>query len=94
MKFHDKDLEKLEVTLNLANGGELICSVTDSFEIIGKKYFALQPLTTDKKPDLSQAPMLYRVEEDAEKNPVVVYIEDDMEFNIAANEFSKRLKNK
>ncbi|MDO4616253.1 MAG: DUF1292 domain-containing protein [Lachnospiraceae bacterium] len=91
MKFHDKELNKLEVTLNLADGSELVCSVTDSFELNGKKYFALQALNPDKAPDLSQGPMLYRVEEDAEKNPVVVYIEDDLEFTAAANEYSRRL---
>ncbi len=90
MKFHDKELEKIEVTLNLADGSELLCAVTDSFEVMGKKYFALQALTADKKPDLTQGPMLYRVEEDAEHNPVVVYIDSDLEFNAAATEYARR----
>ncbi len=91
MKFHDKELNKIEVTLNLADGSELTCSVIDSFDLGDKKYFALQALTPDKKPDLSQGPMLYRVEEDARKNPVVVYIEDDREFALAAAAYSKRI---
>lgn len=90
MKFHDKDLSKIEVTLSLADGSQLTCSVLDSFDVNGNKYFALQPLTADKVPDLSQGPMLYRVEEDADKNPVVVYIEDDNEFSLAASEYSRR----
>ncbi len=91
MKFHDKELDKIEVTLNLADGSELLCSVVDSFQVNGKEYFALQALTADKKPDMSQGPMIYRVETDAEQNPVVVYIEDDLEFAMAAKEYSGRL---
>ncbi|MDO4491034.1 MAG: DUF1292 domain-containing protein [Lachnospiraceae bacterium] len=89
MKFHDKELKDLEITLNLADGSEMTCGVFASFDVSGKTYFALQPLTPDKKPDTTQGLMLYRVEEDAEKNPVVVYIEDDNEFAAVAQEFQK-----
>lgn len=89
MDFKDKKLSDLEITLNLADGSEMVCGVFASFDLAGKTYFALLPMKEDKKLDLSQGPMLYRVEEDAEKNPVVVYIEDDQEFVAAANEFQR-----
>lgn len=89
MDLKDKKLEDLVVTLPLADGTEMNCAVTASFEVMKKNYFALQPLTSDNKPDPTQGIMLYRVEEDAEENPVVMYIEDDMEFLIVANTYKK-----
>ena len=35
--------------------------------------------------------MLYEVEEDEENNPIVMYIEDDAEYAIAAQYFSNQL---
>ncbi len=44
--------------------------------------------------DFSQSYMLYEVEEDEENNPIVMYIEDDTEYAIAAQYFSKLLSEK
>lgn len=90
MDLKGKKPEELVVTLPLADGTEMTCGVYASFEVMGKNYFALQPLTADNKPDPNQGIMLYRVEEDAEKNPVVVYIEDDAEFAMVAMIFQKQ----
>jgi len=38
--------------------------------------------------------MLYEVEEDEEHNPIVLYIENDLEYEIAAQYFSRELKKK
>lgn len=92
MDLKGKKLEDLVVTLPLADGSEMNCSVFASFEVMGKNYFALQPLTAENKPDPNQGIMLYRVEEDAEKNPVVMYIEDDAEFVAVANTFQKMFR--
>lgn len=35
--------------------------------------------------------MLYEVKEDEENNPIVMYIEDDLEYAIAAQYFSNQL---
>ena len=64
------------------------------FEVNDKKYFALLPLKGKKQLDFSQSYMLYAVEEDEENNPVVMYIEDDLEYAIAAQYFSNQLSKK
>ena len=38
--------------------------------------------------------LLYEVEEDEENNPIVMYIEDDIEYAIAAQYFSSQLDEK
>ena len=48
----------------------------------------------EKELDYSQSYMLYEVQEDEEQNPVILYIEDDLEYAIAAQYFSKQLSNK
>ena len=88
MKFMGKELDKLIVTLPFADGTEVDCGVCASFEINNKTYFALKPLAEDGKPDPTKNYMLYRVDEDEEHNPVVAYIESDLEYSIAAGYFS------
>ena len=41
--------------------------------------------------DFSKNFMLYEVEEDEEGNPIIIYIEDDTEYAIAAQYFSNQL---
>ncbi len=94
MEFMGKKLEELVVTLPLADGIELECGVYSYFEVNNKKYFALLPLKGEKELDFSQSYMLYEVEEDEEQNPVVLYIENDLEYEIAASYFSRMLKKK
>ena len=64
------------------------------YEINNKKYFALLPLKGEKELDFSQSYMLYEVEEDEEHNPIVLYIENDLEYEIAAQYFSRMLSKK
>ena len=94
MKFMDTDLEDIVVTLPFADGTEKDCGVYSYFEVNNKKYFALLPLKGKKELDFSHSYMLYEVVEDEENNPVVLYIESDLEYAIAANYFSKMLPNK
>lgn len=68
--------------------GNTVCIV---IEILNKKYFALLPLKGEKELDFSQSYMLYEVIVDEEENPVVLYIEDDLEYTIASQYFSKQL---
>jgi len=92
MEFMGKNLEDLVVTLPLADGTELECGVYSYFEVNNKKYFALLPLKGEKELDFSQSYMLYEVEMDDEENPAVLYIENDLEYEIAAQYFSRMLK--
>lgn len=89
MEYMDKKLEDIVVTLPFADGTSVDCGVFASFTIDVNEYFALLPLTEDKKLDFTQSYMLYRVEKDEEDNPVVVYIESDLEYNIPAAYFAR-----
>ena len=48
----------------------------------------------EKELDFSQSYMLYAVVEDEENNPVVMYIENDYEYAVAAQYFSRELSKK
>ena len=92
--FRGKKLEDIIVTLPYEDGTSLECGVYSYFEVNNKKYFALLPLKGEKELDFSQNYMLYEVEEDEEDNPIVMYIEDDIEYAIAAQYFSNQLSKK
>ncbi len=92
MEFMGKKLENLIVTLPYADGTSVDCGVYSYFEVNNKKYFALLPLKGEKELDFSQNYMLYEVIEDEDNNPIVMYIEDDMEFAIASQYFSCQLE--
>lgn len=94
MEFMGKKLEDIVVTLPYEDGTSLDCGVFSYFEVNHKKYFALLPLKEEKQLDFSKSFMLYEVEEDEENNPVVMYIEDDTEYAIAAQYFSDLLSEK
>lgn len=94
MEFMGKKLEDIVVTLPLQDGTSIDCGVYSYFEVNHKKYFALLPLKGEKKLDFSQSYMLYEIEEDEENNPIVMYIEDDLEYAIAAQYFSNQLSKK
>ena len=92
MEFMGKKLEDIVVTLPLADGTSMDCGVYSYFEVNNKKYFALLPLKGKKELDYSQSYMLYEVVEDEEQNPIILYIESDLEYAIAAQYFSKMLE--
>ena len=94
MEFMGKNLEDLVVTLPFADGTEVDFGVYSYFEVNNKKYFALLPLKGKKELDFSQSYQLYEVVEDEEQNPVVLYIENDYEYAVAAQYFSRMLDKK
>ena len=94
MNFMGKELEDIVVTLPFEDGTSMDCGVYTYFEVNNKKYFALLPLKGEKQLDYSKSFMLYEVEEDEENNPIVMYIEDDVEYAIAAQYFSDLLAKK
>ena len=94
MNFMDKKLEDIVVTLPFADGTSMDCGVFSYFEVNNKEYFALLPLKGEKELDFSASYMLYEVDKDEEGNPVVMYIEDDTEYAIAAQCFSNQLNSK
>ena len=94
MEFMGKKLEDLVVTLPYADGTTVDCGVYSYFEVNNKKYFALLPLKGEKELDFSASYMLYEVQEDEEHNPIVLYIENDYEYAVAAQYFSRQLPKK
>ena len=94
MNFMDKELEDIVVTLPFADGTSVDCGVFSYFEVNHKEYFALLPLKGEKELDFSASYMLYEVDKDEDGNPVVMYIEDDTEYAIAAQCFSEQLNSK
>ena len=91
MELMGKKLEDFVVTLPFGDGTTMECGVYSYFEVNDKKYFALLPLIGEKEMDFSQSYMLYEVDEDEENNPIIMYIEDDLEYAIAAQYFSNQL---
>ncbi|MBE5887546.1 MAG: DUF1292 domain-containing protein [Lachnospiraceae bacterium] len=94
MDFMGKKIEDIVVTLPFEDGTSIDCGVYSYFEVINKKYFALLPLKGEKELDYSSSYMLYEVEVDEENNPVVLYIENDLEYSIVASYFSKEILKK
>ena len=91
MEYKGKKLEDIVVTLPFLDGTEVDYGVHSYFEVNNKQYFALLPLKSERELDYSASYMLYEVVEDEENNPVVIYIEDDSEYAIAAQYFSMML---
>jgi len=94
MEFMGKKLENLVVTLPFEDGSTVDYGVYSYFEVNNKEYFALLPLKGKKELDFSKNYQLYEVVKDEEDNPVVMYIEDDLEFAIASQYFSMLLSKK
>lgn len=94
MEFMGKKLEDIVVTLPFADGSSADFGVYSYFEVNNKRYFALLPLKGEKELDYSQSYMLYEVAEDEDGNPIIMYIEDEMEYAIAAQYFSNLLSKK
>ena len=91
MEFMGKKLENLVVTLPFEDGSTVDYGVYSYFEVNNKEYFALLPLKGKKELDFSKNYQLYEVVKDEKDNPVVMYIEDDLEFAIASQYFSMQL---
>ena len=94
MEFMGKKLEDLIITLPFEDGTSVDYGVYQYFEVNQKKYFAMLPLKENRELDFSYSFSLYEVVEDEEHNPIVIYIEDDEEYEIAAKYFSYILHNK
>ena len=94
MEFMGKKLEDIVISLPFADGTTVDYGVHTYFEVNNKKYFALLPLKGERELDYSQSYSLYEVAEDEEGNPVILYIESDLEYAIAAQYFSNQLSKK
>lgn len=82
--------ETLTVTLTLDNDEVLECAVLTIYEVGEKQYIALLPL--DEEGDSEDGDVfIYRYEEDENGEPTLDNIEDDDEYEAAADAFDEWL---
>ena len=85
----DQQNEEITVTLTLDNDEVLECAVLTIYEAGGRQYIALLPLDEngEEEGDVS----IYRDIETDPENPDLENIEDDEEYEIAADAFDEWL---
>ena len=80
--------EYMTVELTLDNDEVVECAILTLFEAGGKEYIALLPLNEDGETEDGDV-YLYRSTEDANGEPELENIEDDDEYEIAADAFDE-----
>ena len=80
--------EYMTVELTLDNDEVVECAILTLFEAGGKEYIALLPLNEDGETE-DGVVFLYRYTEDANGEPELENIEDDDEYEIAADAFDE-----
>ena len=87
--------EEMSVELRLDDGRTVMCEVVTIFEVGGADYVALAP--RDQNPvEPEQAVWFYRYSEnpdDPNEQPVLGYIDDDLEYEIVLDAFEEYLDN-
>lgn len=84
------DEQNLTVTLTLDNDEELECDVLTIFPVGEQEYIALLPLTEDGEANEEGDVYIYRYEE-IDGEPNLSNIEDDDEYDAAADAFDEWL---
>ena len=80
--------EYMTVELTLDNDEVVECAILTLFEAGGKEYIALLPLNEDGETEDGDV-YLYRYTEDADGEPELENIEDDDEYETAADAFDE-----
>ena len=80
--------EYMTLELTLDNDEVVECAILTLFEAGGKEYIALLPLNEDGETEDGDV-YLYRYTEDADGEPELENIEDDDEYEIAADAFDE-----
>ena len=90
----DKELdEEMTVSLDLDDGTTVVCSIVTIFEVNGKDYIALMPLDEEGNA-ASDEVWIYGYkenEEDPNEEPELIYIDDEDEYEAAADKFDEYL---
>ena len=90
---HDCDCgcnEEVTVTLTLDNDEEIECAVLTIYEVDGKEYIALLPLDEDGENEDGEV-YIYRYVETEDGEPTLENIENDDEYEAAADAFDEWL---
>lgn len=84
------EIDDIRVTLDLENG-EVECKILTIYEMNGQDYIALEPLDEKGNENAEGNVYLYRYAEDAEGLPSIAYIDDEEEYEAAADRFDELL---
>lgn len=85
-----EEADDIRVTLDTEDG-EIICRILTIFDVDGQDYIALMPVDENDNDNLEGAVYLYRYAEDEEGLPSVEYIEDEDEYEMAADRYDELL---
>ena len=84
-----EDYAEDTVTLTLEDGTEVECAIISIFEADKKDYIALLPLSGEE--EINGDVYIYRYIEDGNGEPSLENIEDDAEYEMAADAFDEQL---
>lgn len=87
--------EEMTVSLDLEDGSTVNCAVVTIFEVEGRDYIALLPLSEDGENEDGEV-WLYRYNENPEdpnEEPELDYIDDDDEYEKVSDAFDEYLDN-
>lgn len=84
------EIEDIRVSLELDNG-EVECRILTIFEAGEQDYIALMPLDSEGNDNEDGEVYLYRYAEDEEGLPQIGFIEDEEEYEFAADRFDELL---
>lgn len=84
------EIDDIRVTLDLETG-EVECIILTIFELSGQDYIALEPLDEKGNENQNGDVYLYRYAEDPEGLPSIAYIDDEEEYEAAADRFDELL---
>ncbi len=87
--------EEMTVTLELDDGTSVECAVITIFDVADKDYIALLPLDENAENEEGDV-WIYRYSENPEdpnEEPLLEYIEDDDEYEAAADAFDEFMDN-
>lgn len=86
----EDEMDDIRVTLDTEEG-EIECRILTIFDVDGQDYIALMPLDDKGNDNEEGAVYLYRYAEDEEGLPSVEYIDDEDEYEAAADRYDEML---
>lgn len=86
----EEEMDDIRVTLNL-DEGDIECRIVTIFDVAGQDYIALEPLDQEGNPNEEGCVYIYRYAEDEQGLPSIDYIEDEEEYEAAADRFDELL---
>lgn len=92
-EFQQELDEEMTVSIDLDDGTTVVCSIVTIFEMDGKDYIALMPLDEEGNANGDEI-WIYGYKENPEnpnEEPELIYIDDEEEYEAAADKFDEYL---